>query len=96
MNIVRAPLRISLGGGGTDIPGWYIENGGFLISAAINKYIYLTGSRRNFDNKLWLSYSQVEICDSVDYQRSKAIDIIGQKWIKIYEDNNGVEIWEKQ
>ena len=40
MIIVRAPLRITLGGGGTDLPGWYTQHGGFLISAAINKYIY--------------------------------------------------------
>ncbi len=88
MNIVRAPLRISLGGGGTDIPGWYIENGGFLISAAINKYIYLTGSRRNFDNKLWLSYSQVEICDSVDQITHK----IFAQCLEKYDISRGIEI----
>ena len=49
MIIVRVPLRISLGGGGTDLPGWYIKNGGFLITASINKYIYLSGSFRYFD-----------------------------------------------
>ena len=42
MIIVRSPLRISLGGGGTDIPSYYRENGGFFISAAINKYVYVT------------------------------------------------------
>ena len=65
MKIVRAPLRITLGGGGTDLPGWYSKNGGFLICAAIDKYIYATGSRRIYDNKIWLSYSKVEICDSI-------------------------------
>ena len=39
MRMVRAPLRITLGGGGTDLPGWYKKNGGFLLCAAINKYI---------------------------------------------------------
>ena len=66
MRMVRAPLRITLGGGGTDLPGWYQKNGGFLICAAINKYIYATGSRRIYDDKIWLSYSKVEVCNSID------------------------------
>ena len=41
MIITRSPLRISLGGGGTDLPSYYKKHGGFLISAAINKYIYI-------------------------------------------------------
>ncbi len=40
MIITRSPLRITLGGGGTDLPSYYKEFGGFLLSAAINKYIY--------------------------------------------------------
>ncbi|KAF0225636.1 MAG: hypothetical protein FD176_322 [Rhodospirillaceae bacterium] len=65
MKIVRAPLRITLGGGGTDLPGWYREHGGFLVSAAIDKHIYLTGSRRVYDENIWLSYSKVEVCRDV-------------------------------
>jgi D-glycero-alpha-D-manno-heptose-7-phosphate kinase len=65
MRIVRAPLRITLGGGGTDLPGWYRKKGGFLICAAINKYIHITGSRCIYDDKIWLSYSKVEVCDSI-------------------------------
>ena len=37
----RAPLRISIGGGGTDLPSYYLKKNGFLISAAIDKYIYI-------------------------------------------------------
>jgi D-glycero-alpha-D-manno-heptose-7-phosphate kinase len=65
MKIVRAPLRITLGGGGTDLPGWYREHGGFLVAAAVDKFIYVTGSRRSYDEKIWLSYSKVEVCDQV-------------------------------
>ena len=65
MIIVRAPLRISLGGGGTDLPSWYERHGGFFVSASINKFIYLTGSERLTDKKLWLSYSQTEICENI-------------------------------
>ena len=65
MRMVRAPLRITLGGGGTDLPGWYRKNGGFLICAAINKYIHITGSRCIYEDKIWLSYSKVEVCSSI-------------------------------
>ncbi len=73
MKIVRSPLRISLGGGGTDLPGWYREHGGFLVTAAINKYIFFTGCERRFDGKFWLSYSTVEICDSVSEIRHELL-----------------------
>ena len=45
MIIARSPLRISLGGGGTDLPSYYLQNEGFLIAAAINKYVYVTVMR---------------------------------------------------
>ena len=42
MIIARSPLRISLGGGGTDLPSYYKEHGGFLLAGAIDKYVYAT------------------------------------------------------
>jgi len=42
MIIARSPMRISLGGGGTDLPSYYREHGGFVIAAAIDKYVYIT------------------------------------------------------
>ena len=42
MIIVRSPLRITLGGGGTDLPSYYRDHGGFLVAAAIDKYVYIT------------------------------------------------------
>jgi D-glycero-alpha-D-manno-heptose-7-phosphate kinase len=59
MIITRSPLRISLGGGGTDLPSYYREHGGFLIAAAIDKYIYINVHRRFVDGFL-LKYSQLE------------------------------------
>lgn len=59
MIIVRSPLRISLGGGGTDLPSYYRKHGGFLIAAAIDKYVYITVHRRFVDGFL-LKYSQLE------------------------------------
>lgn len=63
--IARSPLRISLGGGGTDIPSYYSEEGGFVISAAINKYVYVTVSRP-FAKGIFLKYSEIENINEVD------------------------------
>ena len=59
MILVRSPLRISLGGGGTDLPSYYLENEGFLIAAAINKYVYVT-IIRPFDKGIYLKYSKLK------------------------------------
>ncbi len=65
MIITRSPLRISLGGGGTDLPSYYEEHGGFVISAAIDKYVYITLHRR-FVPQLLLKYSRLEEVDGVE------------------------------
>jgi D-glycero-alpha-D-manno-heptose-7-phosphate kinase len=65
MIITRSPLRISLGGGGTDLPSYYRKHGGFLIAAAIDKYIYITVHRRFVDGFL-LKYSLLEEVGSID------------------------------
>jgi D-glycero-alpha-D-manno-heptose-7-phosphate kinase len=59
MIITRTPLRISIGGGGTDLPSYYERFGGFVISAAINKYIYIT-INRTFHPGYVLKYSRYE------------------------------------
>ena len=65
MIITRSPLRISLGGGGTDLPSYYQRFGGFLLAAAIDKYVYINVHRR-FINKFLLKYSQLEETESID------------------------------
>lgn len=65
MIITRTPLRISIGGGGTDLPSYYRESGGFVISAAINKYVYITINRTFFSGYL-LKYSEMELAESFD------------------------------
>jgi D-glycero-alpha-D-manno-heptose-7-phosphate kinase len=65
MIITRAPLRISLGGGGTDLPSYYREHGGFLIAAAIDKYVYINVHRRFVDGFL-LKYSQLEEAATIE------------------------------
>jgi D-glycero-alpha-D-manno-heptose-7-phosphate kinase len=59
MIITRSPLRISLGGGGTDLPSYYSQHGGFLIAAAIDKYVYVT-VMRPFIEGIFLKYSKLE------------------------------------
>lgn len=82
MIIARSPLRISLGGGGTDLPSYYEENEGFLISAAIDKYVYLT-IHDNFEKEIWLKYSKIEKVKNADEIQHpifrEALDMLGLK-----------------
>ena len=59
MIISRSPLRITLGGGGTDLPSYYKKKEGFLISAAINKYVYVT-IIKPFAEGIYIKYSKIE------------------------------------
>lgn len=65
MIIARTPVRISLGGGGTDLASYYCKYGGFLIAAAIDKYIFITVNKR-FEDSIRVSYSKTEIVDKVE------------------------------
>jgi D-glycero-alpha-D-manno-heptose-7-phosphate kinase len=65
MIITRSPLRISLGGGGTDLPSYYMEHGGFLIAAAIDKYVYIT-VHQTFVPELIVKYSKLERVNSAN------------------------------
>ncbi len=65
MIITRSPLRISLGGGGTDLPSYYREHTGFLVAAAIDKYVYVTVTRP-FSEGIYLKYSKLEHVEQVD------------------------------
>jgi D-glycero-alpha-D-manno-heptose-7-phosphate kinase len=65
MIIARSPLRISLGGGGTDLPSYYQDHSGLVIAAAIDKYVYITLHLR-FVPQILLKYSQMEEVDSID------------------------------
>jgi D-glycero-alpha-D-manno-heptose-7-phosphate kinase len=59
MIISRSPLRITLGGGGTDLPSYFLNHEGFVISAAIDKYVYVN-IMRPFTEGIYLKYSQLE------------------------------------
>jgi D-glycero-alpha-D-manno-heptose-7-phosphate kinase len=65
MILSRAPVRFSLGGGGTDLPSYSSQHGGFLVAAAVDKYIFIAIHER-FDKKIRLGYSETELVDEVD------------------------------
>ncbi len=66
MILTRAPFRIPLGGGGTDLPSYYSQHGGFIMSAAINKYLYIYVNRPAADDYIRVKYSRYEQVSSAD------------------------------
>jgi len=88
MIYVKSPLRISMGGGGTDLPWWYSKYNGYVISFAIDKYVHLIGSKRVFDKKIWLSYSKTEICEKIDEIKNE----IFKETLRYKKIKNGIEI----
>ena len=66
MIITRTPFRITLGGGGTDIPSYYEKKGGFLLTSAIDKYMYLAINTPFIDKLLRVKYSKSETVESVN------------------------------
>ena len=82
MIIIRSPLRISIGGGGTDIPSYYKEKGSFFISAAINKYVYVTITKP-FEKGIYLKYSKIEKTNKVETIKHKIIkEVLKQELIE--------------
>jgi D-glycero-alpha-D-manno-heptose-7-phosphate kinase len=75
MIITRTPLRLSFVGGGSDIPSYYLEHGGAVLSTAIDKYVYIALNKR-FDHTLRVSYSQTEEVESVGQLRHRLVKAI--------------------
>src|SRR3989344_5237854 len=65
MIITRAPLRLSIGGGGTDLPFYSSQFGGSLVSAAINKYVYIIVKKRDFYDEFLIRYMKTELVRDV-------------------------------
>jgi len=72
MIITRTPLRVSLVGGGSDLPAFYLEEPGAVVTTAIRKYIYITVNRK-FDSSIRASYSVTEMVDSVEEVKHELI-----------------------
>jgi D-glycero-alpha-D-manno-heptose-7-phosphate kinase len=70
MIVSRAPVRFSLGGGGTDLPSYSLQHGGFVVAAAVDKFVFVCVNRR-FQNNVRLAYTESELVDSVDQIRHR-------------------------
>lgn len=69
--VVRTPFRLPIGGGGTDLPSYYQKHGGFLITAAINKYMFININQPKLVDKIKLNYSQVEVVSPNEVHKLK-------------------------
>jgi D-glycero-alpha-D-manno-heptose-7-phosphate kinase len=87
MIISRTPLRISFVGGGSDLPAYYTQSPGAVVSTAINKYIYITVNKK-FDKKIRASYSKTENVDSADKIEHPLI----RECLKKVGIENGIEV----
>lgn len=87
MIITKTPFRISFVGGGTDIIDYYKVDYGAVISATINKYMYITVNKR-FDDSIRVSYSKTEIVDDVDELRHEIV----KECLKLVGIKKGIEI----
>jgi len=87
MIISRTPLRVSFVGGGSDLPAFYTQEPGAVVSTGINKYIYIDINRK-FDHKIRASYSQTEIVDTVEELKHELI----REAMKLTRVTTGVEI----
>jgi D-glycero-alpha-D-manno-heptose-7-phosphate kinase len=87
MIIVQTPLRISLFGGGTDFRSFFCEEGGAVLSSAIDKYIFVTIKKR-FDHKLRIGWTRTEMVDTLDQVQHELI----REALRMTGIQNGVEI----
>ena len=69
MIVTRTPFRVTLGGGGTDLPSYYSQHGGFIFAMGLDKYMYVVVNRPTVGTKVRLHYSQSEVVDHVSQLR---------------------------
>lgn len=87
MIVTRAPLRIPLGGGGTDFPGYYTRHGGYILGFAISKYVHVV-LNDTIDGKIRLKYSKTEVVDDVDELENR----VAAEALKTYGVTRGIEV----
>jgi D-glycero-alpha-D-manno-heptose-7-phosphate kinase len=85
--VSRTPFRLSFAGGGSDLPSFFQEEEGAVLSTALNKYMYITANTR-FDQSVRLSYSKTEICETVEEIEHP----IFKNVLKKYAPQGGVEL----
>src|SRR5713226_2283665 len=79
MIITRTPFRITLGGGGTDLPAYYSRYGGFIFAAAIDKYMFINLNRPIVDDLVRVKYTRSEIVphrEELQHEIARAVEIV--------------------
>ncbi len=88
MIITRTPFRITLGGGGTDLPSYYAAHGGFILAMGIDKYMYVMTNPPGVDRKIRVHYTQSEIVDHVSEVRHELV----REALRFHGIEDGIEI----
>jgi D-glycero-alpha-D-manno-heptose-7-phosphate kinase len=88
MILTRTPFRLTLGGGGTDLPSFYREHGGFILAAGIDKYMFVNVNTPIVDDKIRVRYTSSEIVDHVD----EVQHTLAREAMKLYGLSSGIEI----
>ncbi len=88
MIITRTPFRLTLGGGGTDLPSFYRDHGGFVLAVGIDKYMYLAVNTPIVDDKIRVRYTSSELVDNVD----QVEHTLAREALRFLDITNGVEI----
>src|SRR5689334_16543054 len=88
MIITRTPFRVTLGGGGTDLPSFYSQHGGFILAVAIDKYMFLSVNTPILDDKIRVRYTQSEMVDHVN----EVQHTLAREALRYFHIPNGVEI----
>jgi len=88
MIITRTPFRITLGGGGTDLPSFYREHGGFVLAVTINKYMYINVNTPILDDLIRIRYTKNEIVDRAD----KVAHTLARAALEHFSIDSGIEI----
>ncbi|HTR48029.1 MAG TPA: galactokinase [Verrucomicrobiae bacterium] len=88
MIITRTPFRLTLGGGGTDLPSFYAEHGGFILAMGIDKYMYLAVNTPIVDDKIRVRYTTSELVDNVE----QVEHTLAREALRYFNISTGVEI----
>lgn len=88
MIITKTPFRVTLGGGGTDLPSFYREHEGFVLAVAIDKYMYLNVNTPILDDGIRVQYSQTELVHHVD----EVQHTLAREAMRFFQIENGIEI----
>lgn len=88
MIITRTPFRVTLGGGGTDLPSFYREHGGFLLAVAVDKHMYLNVNTPIVDDKIRVKYSKSELVDHTD----QVEHTLAREALRYFGITSGIEI----